>query len=58
MTLFSTFLGHPLHDYDVKPPNLTFYGGRGQHKTTNFPSRAPNENIVQNHLNISLSNVF
>ena len=26
----------PLHDYDVKPPNLTFYG-RG-HTTTNFPS--------------------
>ena len=26
-----------LHDYDVKPPNFTFYGGRG-HTTTNFPS--------------------
>ena len=25
-----------LHDYDVKPPNLTFYGGRG-HTTTNSP---------------------
>ena len=25
------------HDYDVKPPNMTFYGGRG-HMTTNFPS--------------------
>ena len=23
--------------YDVKPPNLTFYGGRG-HTTANFPS--------------------
>ena len=23
--------------YDVKPPNLTLYGGRG-HTTTNFPS--------------------
>ena len=34
---FSTFLWRPLHDYDVKPPNLTFYGGCG-HKTTNFPS--------------------
>ena len=37
ITLFSTFLWRPLHDYDVKPPNLTFYGGRG-HTTTNFPS--------------------
>ena len=35
--LFSTFLWRPLHDYDVKPPNLTLYGGRG-HTTTNFPS--------------------
>ena len=34
---FSTFLWRPLHDYDMKPPNLTFYGGRG-HTTTNFPS--------------------
>ena len=34
---FSTFLWRPLHDYDVKSPNLTFYGGCG-HKTTNFPS--------------------
>ena len=25
-----------LHDYEVKLPNLTFYGGRG-HTTTNFP---------------------
>ena len=33
----STFLWRPLHDYDVKPPNLTFYGGRG-HTTTNFSS--------------------
>ena len=36
ITHFSTFLWRPLHDYDVKPPNLTFYGGRG-HTTTNFP---------------------
>ena len=36
ITLFSTFLWRPLHDYDVKPPNATFYGGRG-HTTTNFP---------------------
>ena len=36
VTLFSTFLWRPLHDYDVKP-NLTLYGGRG-HTTTNFPS--------------------
>ena len=36
-TLLSTFLWRPLHDYDVKPPNLTFYGGRG-HATTNFSS--------------------
>ena len=34
---FSTFLWRPLHDYGVKPSNLTFYGGRG-HTTTNFPS--------------------
>ena len=34
--VFSTFLWHPLcDDYDVKPPNLTFYEGRGQ-TTTNF----------------------
>ena len=26
----------PLHDYDVKPPNATFCGGRGR-TTTNFP---------------------
>ena len=32
----STFLWRPMHDYDVKPPNATFYGGRG-HTTTNFP---------------------
>ena len=37
VTLFSTFLWRPVHDYDVKPPNLTLYGGRG-HTTTNFPS--------------------
>ena len=37
ITLFSTFLWRPPHDYDVKPPCLTFYGGRG-HTTTNFPS--------------------
>ena len=37
ITLFSTFLWHPLHDYDVKPPNAMFYGGCG-HTTTNFPS--------------------
>ena len=37
MTLFSTFLWRPLHDYDLKPPNLTLYGGLG-HTTTNFPS--------------------
>ena len=30
------FLWRPLHDYDTKPPNATFYGGRG-HTTTNFP---------------------
>ena len=36
ITLFSTFLWRPLHDYDVKPPNATFCGGRG-HTTTHFP---------------------
>ena len=30
------FLWRPLHDYNTKPPNATFYGGRG-HTTTNFP---------------------
>ena len=30
------FLWRPLHNYDVKPPNATFYGGRG-HTKTNFP---------------------
>ena len=29
---FSTFLGHPLHDYNVKP---SFFGGRG-HTMRNF----------------------
>ena len=33
--LFSTFLSRPLHDYDVKPPNLPFYGGSG-HATMEF----------------------
>ena len=37
ITPFSTFRWRPLHHYDVKPPNLTFYGGHG-HTTTNFPS--------------------
>ena len=36
ITLFSTFLWSPLHDYDVKPANATFYGGRG-HTTTDVP---------------------
>ena len=35
-TLFSTILWPPLLDYDVKPPNATFYGGR-EHTTTNIP---------------------
>ena len=29
--VFNTFLWRPLHDYDVKPPNAMFYGGRGHH---------------------------
>ena len=29
---FSTFLGHPVHDYNVKP---SFFGGRG-HTMRNF----------------------
>ena len=37
ITLFSTFLWRPLHDYDMKRLNLTFYGGRGQTKTK-FPN--------------------
>ena len=36
IAFFSTFLWRPRRDYDVKPPNATFCGGRG-HKTTNFP---------------------
>ena len=39
-TIFSLgapVLSRPLHDYDQKPPNLTFYGER-EHTTTNFPS--------------------
>ena len=35
ITLFSTFLWRQPHDYDVKPPYATFYGGR-EHTTTNF----------------------
>ena len=45
ITLFSTFLWRPLHDYDVKLPNLTFYGGRG-HTMTNFPSSFLNLNKI------------
>ena len=37
LTLFSTFLWRRLHYCDVKPPNLTFYGGLGN-TTTNFSS--------------------
>ena len=37
ITLSSSFLWRPLHDYEVKPPNLPFYGGREQ-TTTKFPS--------------------
>ena len=33
---FSTFLCRPLYDYDVKPPNATFYGGRELTKTKFF----------------------
>ena len=38
ITVFSTdtFPWLPLHDYDVKPPDFTFYVGR-EHTTTNFP---------------------
>ena len=35
VTLLSTFLLRPQHDYDMKPPNATLYGERG-HTTTNF----------------------
>ena len=31
--LSSTFLWRPPQDYDVKPPNLTCYGGRGYIKS-------------------------
>ena len=30
----------PLHDYDVKPPNATFFGGR-EHTKKNFPLYEP-----------------
>ena len=33
---FSTFLWRPLYDYDVKPRNATFYGGRELTKTKFF----------------------
>ena len=33
---FSTFLWRPLYDYDMKPPNATFYGGRELSKTKFF----------------------
>ena len=33
--LSSTFLWRPPLDYDVEPPNLKFYGGRG-HTTNEF----------------------
>ena len=36
ITLFSTFLWRPLHDYDVKNTNATFYGGPGHATTHNF----------------------
>ena len=32
-TLFSTFFWRPLHEYDVKPPDAMFVGGR-EHKLT------------------------
>lgn len=35
-TFFSTFLRRPLHDYDMKLPNATFYGGN-EHTMMNFP---------------------
>ena len=38
--LFSTFPWRPLHDYGVKPPNATFYGGRERTKK-NFPLFEP-----------------
>ena len=33
---FGTFLWRPLYDYDMKPPNATFYGGRELSKTKFF----------------------
>ena len=36
ITLCRTFLWRSRHDYDVKPPSATFYGGH-EHTTTNFP---------------------
>ena len=35
ITLFCTFIGRPLHDYDVKVSNFTFWGER-ERKTTFF----------------------
>ena len=32
-TLFSTFFWRPLHEYDVKPPDVMFVAGR-EHKLT------------------------
>ena len=36
ISLFSTFLWRPPHDYDVKPLNATFYGGRGDDDKVSF----------------------
>ena len=37
ITHFSTFLRCPLHNYDVKPPSVTFYEGCCEHTSTKFP---------------------
>ena len=36
ITPFSTFLWRPLHEYEEKSPNATFYKAR-EHTATNFP---------------------
>ena len=36
ITPFSTFLWRPLHEYEEKSPNATFYRAR-EHTATNFP---------------------
>ena len=48
--LFCTFQLPSLHDYDVKMPIFTFYGGHKQ-ATTNFSSISPSKRQCSPHWN-------